>query len=239
MVQHLVGLADAGRGAEEDLQPAARALLAARRVEQRVGRGARSASRPVIGIGVLSCRSRDVAASRVQREVERQHVDARLAEEAERAALDLARRRGRAAGPRGRPRALATRGTWNRAASGEMCGSRPEPLVVTRSTGTGAAGFSAFSAVEVAPSRARPAPRWSGRGWSPTSWRRCRAPAPSSWHRPGRRPWWPRAGRGSSASLVKAWPIRPEPTTVPSRSIRLPAAWRGKSAPAMPVMASG
>ena len=33
--QHLVGLADAGRGAEEDLQPAARLLL--RGLQQRVG----------------------------------------------------------------------------------------------------------------------------------------------------------------------------------------------------------
>src|SRR5262249_62010413 len=35
----------------------------------------------------------------------------------------------------GRFRALAMRGTWNRAASGEMCGSRPEADVVTRSAG--------------------------------------------------------------------------------------------------------
>src|SRR5689334_9204085 len=42
-------------------------------------------------------------------------------------------------------RALAIRGTWNRAASGEMCGSRPEADVVTRSAGTGAEGFSCFS----------------------------------------------------------------------------------------------
>ena len=35
------------------------------------------------------------------------------------------------------PRARATRGIWNRAASGLMCGSRPLPEVVTRSTGIG------------------------------------------------------------------------------------------------------
>src|ERR1700739_642060 len=42
-------------------------------------------------------------------------------------------------------RALATRGTWNSAASGEMSGSSPLAEVVTRSTGTDADGFSAFS----------------------------------------------------------------------------------------------
>ena len=42
-------------------------------------------------------------------------------------------------------RAFATRGTWNKAASGEMSGSRPLPEVVTRSIGTAPEGFSAFS----------------------------------------------------------------------------------------------
>jgi hypothetical protein len=44
------------------------------------------------------------------------------------------------------PRAVATRGTWKNAASGETCGSRPEPEVVTRSIGIGASGFSARNA---------------------------------------------------------------------------------------------
>src|ERR1035438_4410569 len=42
-------------------------------------------------------------------------------------------------------RAVAIRGTWKSAASGEIWGSRPLPAVVTRSIGTGADGFSAFS----------------------------------------------------------------------------------------------
>ena len=42
-------------------------------------------------------------------------------------------------------RALATRGTWNSAPSGEISGSSPLAEVVTRSTGTDAEGFSAFS----------------------------------------------------------------------------------------------
>src|SRR5579864_2659430 len=39
-------------------------------------------------------------------------------------------------------RSLATRGIWNSAPAGVMCGSSPEPEVVTRSTGTGLPGFS-------------------------------------------------------------------------------------------------
>lgn len=39
-------------------------------------------------------------------------------------------------------RSRATRGTWNSAAAGEMCGSTPDADVVTRSIGTGASGFS-------------------------------------------------------------------------------------------------
>ena len=46
-------------------------------------------------------------------------------------------------------RALATRGTWNSAASGEMSGSRPLPEVVTRSTGTGVAGIFRLQLVDV------------------------------------------------------------------------------------------
>jgi len=42
-------------------------------------------------------------------------------------------------------RALATRDTWKNAASGEMCGSSPLAVVVTKSIGTGAEGFSCFS----------------------------------------------------------------------------------------------
>src|SRR6266487_4287445 len=42
-------------------------------------------------------------------------------------------------------RALATRGTWNNAPSGEISESRPLADVVTRSIGTGTEGFSAFN----------------------------------------------------------------------------------------------
>ncbi len=43
------------------------------------------------------------------------------------------------------------RGTWNKAASGEISGSRPLPDVVTRSIGTAAEGFSFFSFSTSAP----------------------------------------------------------------------------------------
>ena len=45
--------------------------------------------------------------------------------------------RGAAPASSSRPRARATRATWYSAAAGEMCGSRPLPEAVTRSTGTG------------------------------------------------------------------------------------------------------
>ena len=38
---------------------------------------------------------------------------------------------------------------------------------------------------------------------------------------------------------LKLWPISSEPTTLPSRSTRLPAAWLGNATRAMPVMANG
>ena len=72
----------------------------------------------------------------VKREVEGEHVDPRLADEAERPALDVRVHERAELAPRSRPRAAATRGTWKSAASGVMSGSRPEPEVVTRSIGT-------------------------------------------------------------------------------------------------------
>ena len=50
----------------------------------------------------------------VERQVELQHVDMRLADDAEKAALDMRRDQGLAAHVSERSRALATRGTWNR-----------------------------------------------------------------------------------------------------------------------------
>src|SRR5260370_13022642 len=135
--QHLVGLADAGRGAEEDLVLAARLLF--RRLQKRVGRRARLS-------GSSGHRS------------SRCHCDRK----ASRAMLSrITLTRGSPISPRkrpptcclttswtfpsARPRALATRGPWRSAAAGVMSGSRPLADVVTRSTGTAALGFSALS----------------------------------------------------------------------------------------------
>ena len=112
----------------------------------RAGRRARAACRGVVGrpSGMPMPRSALLRPRLVEGEVERQHVDARLAEQAERPALGVGGDQRADARPR------AGRGPWPRAApgraaaAGEMSGSRPLAEVVTRSTGTGAAGFSAL-----------------------------------------------------------------------------------------------
>ena len=53
-MQHLIGLADAGRGAEEDLEPAAAFLLG--RLEQRLGR------RPLVAVRRLGVGHRVIRA---------------------------------------------------------------------------------------------------------------------------------------------------------------------------------
>ena len=70
--------------------------------------------------------------SAVEGEVELEHVDARLAEEAEHAALGVVVDELRDRRLVGRPRAAATRATCRSAYAGLMCGSSPEPLAVTR-----------------------------------------------------------------------------------------------------------
>ena len=114
--QHLPGLADAGGGAEEDLQPPAG--LADGLIEQGVGRGTRLGVSAVVGHAVIPRPCCSGGGGGVKREVEGEDVDPRLAEEAERPALgvgrdeggDLVRRAGRgrrrrAAPGRRRPRA--------------------------------------------------------------------------------------------------------------------------------------
>src|SRR5262245_20989176 len=138
----------------------------------------------------------------------------------------------------GRLRALAIRGTWNKAASGEMSGSRPLAEVVTRSTGTGVFGFSAFSfstssltrsasALLVGP-RLEP-PEFAALYGADTV---LVESAGSGASVADGRPW-------KYLSSFHYWPIRAEPITLPSFSTRLPCACFGKIAPAMPVMASG
>ena len=128
--EHGVGLADAGRGAEEDLQPAA--PLALGLAQERFGR------RAVVAIVSASSSPRRLGRYRVKCQIEQQNVDARLAQEAQlsrpfvwrvdqRAQLGLGQcraRRRRAAPARVPPPA--------RYAGRGRC-----PLAVTSSTGTG------------------------------------------------------------------------------------------------------
>ena len=104
LLEHPVGLADAGRHAEVDAQPPA----AAGHVSS--GR-ARASRRPSGGRRTRRAPGRSLQQP-VQVEVELEDVDPRLAEEPEQRLLGVARRR-----PRGRrrpvmPRAAATRATW-------------------------------------------------------------------------------------------------------------------------------
>ena len=138
----------------------------------------------------------------------------------------------------GRLRALAILGTWNSAAPGEMCGSRPLADVVTRSDGTGAEGFSFFRA-SMSPCTRSISALLEGPRFDPPEFAALYGAATVLVASLGSgavvadgRPW-------KYLSAVKAWPISSEPTTLPSRSIRLPWAWRGKITPAMPVMTSG
>ncbi len=108
----------------------------AHRVAARRGRGS-----PHRTASAARCEAarRSPSSALVEREVQRQHVDARLAEEAEGAAVGVRARSGRARARSGRPRTAATRWAWMRALACEICGSTPEPDVVTASAGTSAA----------------------------------------------------------------------------------------------------
>ena len=150
LLQHLVGLADAGRRADEDAKLADAALFAARRFEQGFRRG------PIFGIAPLirhHCPSIELVVGScglpggqlVEREIELQDVDARLAQKAEEAPLDVIgdELHARDFRPSCGPWQHAAPG--NSAASGEISGSSPLADVVTRSIGTAAEGFSFFS----------------------------------------------------------------------------------------------
>ena len=92
-------------------------------------------------------------------------------------------------------RAFATRGTWNRAASGEMCGSRPLPEVVTRSIGTGADGFSSLS-FSTSPLTRSISALLVGPRFEPPSSRHCRA---------RRRSWSESFGSGAIVADGRPW----------------------------------
>ena len=117
-------------------------------------------------------------------------------------------------------RAPARRGAaWYSAAAGEMCGSRPLPDAVTRSTGTGASlpGSAARSAAIRAPPPRR-APGSSGPGCCRSRRRRCTHEARS-----------PTAGSRNSLGAENGCPSSSEPTALPSRSMMLPRPGRGNA----------
>ena len=92
-LQHGVGLADAGRGADEDPQLAGAAFLAPGGFEQGLRRGPLVAllicHRPLCAAAPQRSVSVYLSGCAVQRHVERQHVDPRLAKQAEQTPLDV------------------------------------------------------------------------------------------------------------------------------------------------------
>ena len=95
--------------------------------------------------------------ARVESEVQLEHVDAGLAEEAERASVGVLLHEREDARERQVACRGATRAAWIRASAGEMCGSSPDPEDVTASTGTGrAGGETVLVPVRDDPCRARP-----------------------------------------------------------------------------------
>ena len=121
------------------------------------------------------------------------------------------------------------RATWYSAAARLMSGSSPLAEAVTRSIGTGA--VLPGSAARSAATRSFTASRSAGFDGP-----RLEPPDPAALFGPGD------VAEGRLQKYfgsLKCWPIRSEPTVLPSRSIRLPAACCGKTARAMPVTASG
>ena len=171
-------------------------------------------SEPSRSAGVPAASS---AARRVERQVELQHVDARLAEEAEAAGPRCAARSAAA------PAAAAGCAPSRRAPPGTcapatlMCGSRPLPEAVTRSTGTGAVlpGSAARSA-SMRPLTASVSAGFSGPWFEPLEALALLGIGPVADGRPQ-----------TYFGSLKFCPISDEPTGLPSRRIRLPAACSG------------
>ena len=161
----------------------------------------------------------------VEREVELEHVDALLAEEAEDAAVGVVVDERRAPRRPARPRSSATRARLEPALATEMCGSSPEPDAVTASTGTGVSAASPLApryAVDpLAATALRAARGSSGPRLEPRLERRVVAGVGrSSVAAEGRD--WKYSASGSPSSSTKAWPISSEPTALPSTSTSEP-----------------
>ena len=155
----------------------------------------------------------------IERQVQRQHVDPRLAEEAELRPSVRPRPAAAPARPRRRGRARRAAPARRRPpATGADRGRCAEAVTSSAGIGAGASGFSlrsratsAFDAVAQL-LRGRPQVRAARRGRVVAVARPPRA-----------RPW-------KYAGLVKRWPISAEPTTCPLASVtRLPAACCGNS----------
>ena len=237
--QHLVGLADAGRGAEED-RAACRGASCLRRASSSAsgeGRGCGSGA-----LNHLEARTCHYDCQSVERQVELQDVDTGLAEHAEKAALGVLGHELAAPGFR------QARAPWQRAAPGTRAAAGADVRVEAdwprSSPGRPARvwplrGSRALSVVDVAPMRSisvlgRPGVAARRVGW------RCRAQAALG------------ASYAGSVSLVGRRAAMEVPgfgealadqrrSRRPCRrvAIRLPLAWSGKSTWAMPVMASG
>src|SRR6478752_1103997 len=119
-----------------------------------------------------------------------------------------------------------------------MCGSRPLPDAVTRSTGTGIDGFSVFNFTTSSFTRSLSA-LLVGPRFEPDEFAALYGAGTVLLESAGSaadvadgRPW-------KYLSSLNSCPINEDPITLPSRAIRLPCAWVGKIALAIPVMASG
>ena len=229
LVEHREGLADAGRGAEVDAELAREPCAEPTSPDE-------------------------LTSTPVEREVELEHVDALLAEEAERcgrrcgrrsSSIDLGDARSRAR----RRRACA----WRRALATEMCGSRPEPDAVTASTGHLGVRRRARSA-RGRPSRARPRrrdlvalvveARLVGIGHGARVRRaevraeaQRRVVAGVGVRRRGRRAATGSTRERSPFSSANVWPMSVEPTSLPSTSMIEPFGLVGERRPgATPVI---
>ena len=101
-----------------------------------------------------------------------------------------------------------------------MCGSRPLAEAVTRSTGTGGrvAGIGGAQRRDARRVTASTSAGFVGRGSSRSRRRRCTAIGAVADGRPQK-----------YLGSANGWPISAEPTTLPSRSIRLPFACAGRA----------
>ena len=225
VVEHLVGLPDAGRHPEVDLE-LPEAGVPRRLPEEGLGVGASvvGGSRHEPDYRASGGRRPEGCAPVENVEVQQEDVHARLAEEAEEAPFGAARDhrlevgRGDAASPSRRAGPARARTRARRAGRG------PSPKRSRRRPGPGPSRRGSRRAPSrPPPSPDRRAPSTSGRGSSrPRRRRRSRSPAAE--------------GRGrKSPGEVTAWPMSEEPTTFPSRETNEPpAASRKATRPTRP-----